>query len=65
EDIPHILDRFFRSDSSRTRETGGTGLGLAIAKLIIERHGGYFKVVSYKDIGTKITVCLPQSVIAA
>ena len=65
EDIPHIFDRFFRSDSSRTRETGGTGLGLAIAKLIIERHGGYFKVVSYKDIGTKITVCLPQSVIAA
>ncbi len=65
EDIPHIFDRFFRSDPARTRETGGTGLGLSIAKLIVERHGGYFKVVSYKDIGTKITVCLPQTALAS
>ncbi|MBQ5317201.1 MAG: HAMP domain-containing histidine kinase [Oscillospiraceae bacterium] len=64
EDVPHIFDRFFRSDPARTRETGGTGLGLSIAKLIVERHGGYFKVVSYKDIGTRITVCLPRSALA-
>lgn len=60
KDIPLIFDRFFRSDPARSRETGGTGLGLSIAKWIVERHGGHFEVISYKDIGTRITVCLPQ-----
>ncbi len=61
KDIPLIFDRFFRSDSSRTKETGGTGLGLSIAKWIVERHNGHFEVISYKDIGTRITVCLPAN----
>lgn len=61
KDIPLIFDRFFRSDPARTRETGGTGLGLSIAKWIVERHGGHFEVISYKDIGTRITVCLPMN----
>lgn len=61
KDIPLIFDRFFRSDPARTRETGGTGLGLSIAKWIVERHSGHFEVISYKDIGTRITVCLPSS----
>lgn len=61
KDIPLIFDRFFRSDPARTRETGGTGLGLSIAKWIVERHSGHFEVISYKDIGTRITVCLPPS----
>lgn len=60
KDIPLIFDRFFRSDPARNRETGGTGLGLSIAKWIVERHSGHFEVISYKDIGTRITVCLPQ-----
>lgn len=59
KDIPKIFDRFYRSDSSRARETGGTGLGLSIAKWIVDRHGGHFEVISYKDIGTRITVVLP------
>lgn len=58
-DIPHIFDRFYRADDSRSKQTGGSGLGLAIAKWIVERHGGRFKVVSRKDIGTRITVILP------
>lgn len=64
-DIPLIFDRFFRSDPARNRETGGTGLGLSIAKWIVDRHGGHFEVISYKDIGTRITVCLPSESISA
>ncbi len=57
-DIPHIFDRFYRADDSRSKQTGGSGLGLAIAKWIVERHGGRFDIISRKDIGTRITVIL-------
>ena len=57
-DIPHIFDRFYRADDSRSKQTGGSGLGLAIAKWIVERHGGHFEIISRKDIGTRITVVL-------
>src|SRR5690606_37642116 len=59
ENLPHIFDRFYRSDQSRARETGGAGLGLSIAKWIIERHEGYFEVISRVIIGTRITIILP------
>lgn len=60
EDIPHIFERFFRADAARVRKNGGTGLGLSIAKWIIDNHNGYFSVVSRKEIGTRITVYLPE-----
>ena len=60
DDTPHIFERFFRSDPARSRESGGTGLGLSIAKWIIDRHGGYFQVLSREGIGTRITVCFPS-----
>ncbi|MEM5780770.1 MAG: ATP-binding protein, partial [Lawsonibacter sp.] len=57
--LPHIFERFYRTDRSRDRKTGGTGLGLSIAKWIVDRHGGWFEVVSRPDVGTRITFVLP------
>jgi signal transduction histidine kinase len=59
ESLPHIFERFYRTDQSRARQTGGTGLGLAIAKWIVDRHGGHFEVISREGIGTRMTVVLP------
>lgn len=59
-DAPHVFDRFYRSDPARGRNSGGTGLGLAIAKWIVDRHNGYFDLLSREEIGTRITVALPR-----
>ena len=59
EGISHIFERFYRTDQSRDRKTGGTGLGLAIARWIVERHGGWFEVVSRLEVGTRIAFLIP------
>lgn len=59
KDIPHLFERFYRVEKSRSREKGGTGLGLAIAKQIIENHGGTIKVESQLQEGTVFTFTLP------
>ncbi|WP_088226564.1 ATP-binding protein [Desulfosporosinus sp. FKB] len=57
--LPKLFDRFYRSDSSRTRKYGGAGLGLAITKSIVELHGGTIRVDSIVDEGTAFCVWLP------
>ncbi len=60
EDIPHIFDRFYRADKSRTKFTiDGYGLGLAIAKEIVERHKGVITVESTPNKGSTFSVELP------
>ncbi|PZD93990.1 two-component sensor histidine kinase [Paenibacillus sambharensis] len=57
--LPHLFERFYRSDSSRTRKYGGAGLGLAISKSITEAHGGGIEAASSPGAGSTFTVRLP------
>jgi signal transduction histidine kinase len=61
EEASHLFDRFYRTDSSRTRDqhAGGSGLGLAIAKSIVEMHGGKILAESSMGNGLKVTILLP------
>ena len=59
EDLPHVFDRFYRADRSRSRLTGGAGLGLAIARGIIQAHGGEIDVESTLGSGSRFQFTLP------
>ncbi|HLA07821.1 MAG TPA: HAMP domain-containing sensor histidine kinase [Anaerolineales bacterium] len=60
EDLPHIFERFYRAEKSRTRgRTTGFGLGLSIANWIVERHGGRIEVESKEGHGTTFAIWLP------
>ena len=59
EDAPHVFDRFYRGEKSRSRATGGAGLGLAIARGIIEAHGGQIGLESGPGKGAHFYFTLP------
>ena len=57
--LPHVFDRLYRVDPSRTRSTGGVGLGLTIAKQLVEAHGGTICAESTLGTGSRFTISLP------
>ena len=61
KDVPHVFERFYRADPSRSRQLGGTGLGLSIVKHIAERMGGAASITSREGFGTIVTVRIPAA----
>jgi two-component system OmpR family sensor kinase/two-component system sensor histidine kinase BaeS len=57
--LPHIFNRFYRADSSRSREYGGTGLGLTISKRFVEAHGGTLTAANHPDAGAEFKISFP------
>ena len=59
EHIPHLFERFYRTDWARSKDAAGTGLGLPIVKEITEAHGGTISVTSQVGKGSVFTLRLP------
>jgi heavy metal sensor kinase len=59
EHLPHLFERFYRTDWARAKDSGGTGLGLPIVKEIAEAHGGAISVISHVGKGSVFTLRLP------
>ncbi len=59
EALPHVFERFFRTDKARSRDQGGSGLGLSIVKAIAVAHGGDVEITSQEGAGTRVRLILP------
>jgi signal transduction histidine kinase len=57
--FPHIFNRFYRADRSRSRAEGGSGLGLAIARQLVQAHGGTLEAANHPQGGAVFTLELP------
>jgi two-component system sensor histidine kinase BaeS len=65
EDLPHVFDRFWRGDRSRSRATGGSGIGLAVVRELVRAHHGRVELRSNVGQGTVARVVLPAGAPAA
>jgi two-component system, OmpR family, phosphate regulon sensor histidine kinase PhoR len=65
EHIPRLTERFYRIDSSRSRDTGGTGLGLSIVKHVAQRHGAELRIASTPGVGSRFSIVFPPSRVRA
>ncbi len=59
EQTPHLFERFYRAESSRSRTSGGAGLGLAIVRTLVDLHEGQIDVASEPGVGSRFTIRLP------
>jgi two-component system sensor histidine kinase VicK len=60
EDLPHIFDKFYRSQDKKVRQRPGHGLGLSLARQIVELHDGELRVISHPGEGSQFTVILKK-----
>ncbi|MFV0518203.1 MAG: sensor histidine kinase [Aminipila sp.] len=60
DDLPYIFEHLYRSDKSRTRDTGGAGIGLAVVQSIVHAHGGKIEVISELSKGSEFIVTLKK-----
>ena len=60
KDLPHIFERFYRSDVSRNTKLGGSGIGLSIVKKVIENHEGSVVAMSKPGVGTEVDIELKK-----
>ncbi len=60
KDMPYVFEHLYRTDTSRTRDTGGSGIGLSVVKAIVAAHKGSINLKSQVGVGSVFTVTLPK-----
>lgn len=61
KDLEHIFEKFYRTDFSRSRDTGGAGIGLSIVEGIIKLHNWRIEIVSQRKVGTTFIITIPKN----